>query len=140
MRKIDPILNRIKQVLRVNTDREMTEKWGIKYSTLDTWKSRDKIPSKRLKEFAQNESISLDWVLYGDKNSHIEENSIKNGEKMRVIGDGNTTLNGNININTQQFNHADDIEEIINLLQYAPSEFLSIVKDKLKKYKEITHL
>ena len=66
MKKITPILNRIKQILGAKTDKEMAEKWGISYSTLDTWKNRDKIPEKRLLDFTLKYGVSLDWLLTGE--------------------------------------------------------------------------
>jgi len=66
MKKITPILNRLKQVLNVKTDKELTEKLGISYSTLDTWKNRDKIPEKRLLEFSLKYQVPMDWLLTGE--------------------------------------------------------------------------
>ncbi len=66
MKEITPILNRIKQVLNAKTDKEMTEKWGISYSTLDTWKNRDTIPQKRLLDFSLKYGVSLDWLITGN--------------------------------------------------------------------------
>ncbi len=65
MKKITPILQRIKNLLHAKTDKEMAEKWGISYSTLDTWKNRDKIPEKRLLDFSLKYGVSFDWLLTG---------------------------------------------------------------------------
>ena len=68
MKNITFILSRLKKILNVKTNKELTEKLGIPYSTLDTWKNRDKIPEKRLLEFANKYNVSVDWLLKGGKN------------------------------------------------------------------------
>jgi len=68
MKKITPILNRLRKFLNVRTDKELTKILNISYSTLDTWKNRDKIPEKRLTEIAHKYNLSLDWLLTGKDN------------------------------------------------------------------------
>ena len=95
MKKITPILNRIKQILGAKTDKEMAEKWGISYSTLDTWKNRDKIPEKRLLDFTLKYGVSLDWLLTGEgemykTNERLQKakellNNIENNHKTDVV-------------------------------------------------------
>ena len=79
MKTITPILNRLKQVLNARTDKELTEKLGISYSTLDTWKNRDKIPEKRLLEFSLKLQVPVDWLLTGEGEMYKGEN--KTNEK-----------------------------------------------------------
>lgn len=43
--------------------------------------------------------------------------------------------NGNISVNTSDFNHSTDIKEIIELLHFAPPAYLAKLKKKLEEYK-----
>lgn len=80
MKRIESILERIRKHFGVFTDKELCEKWGIPYGTLDTWKNRDNIPTKRLDLLSKNEGISLEYILTG-KEPEVNEhkNIIKNG-------------------------------------------------------------
>jgi len=140
-KKVINILNRLYEELGIKKDNEFCKKYDIKASTLSSWKKRDSVPYEVIEEISQNENLSLDYILLGKKD-YQNDNSIEiNGDKNKSkIEQGNTTINGNININTSEFNHGHDIKEIIDLLQYAPSEFLNILKERLKKFRELTHL
>ena len=80
MKKITPILNRMKQVLNVKTDKELTKKLEMSYSTLDTWKNRDRIPEKRLLEFSLKYQVPMNWLLTGEGEMYKEnvKTTIKN--------------------------------------------------------------
>ncbi|WOE69125.1 helix-turn-helix domain-containing protein [Hydrogenimonas thermophila] len=121
MRKIDPILTRIKSVLNAKNDREMCEKWGISYSTLDTWKNRDKIPEKRLLDFSLKYGVSLDWLLTGKG----EPTTFKN------INIGQIGIGG-VGDNHQYTSHQNIAEldhDILTILDY----LLEMPKEKRKK-------
>jgi len=67
MKKIDPILIRLREFLGIRKDTELCEIWGLKYGTLNTWKARDAIPKKKLENFAKEHNLSLDWIMNGSK-------------------------------------------------------------------------
>ena len=99
-------------------------------------------------EYAENleEKFSVNgwWLLTGKGemflNDEKSSNIVNNG--VGIVGHNSIavggTINGNININTSDYNHADDIKEIIELLKFAPSGFLTIIKDKLKSFKKMS--
>jgi len=81
-------------------------------------------------------NISLDWLLTGKGDMYLN-----NSVSQSVVGDNNIQIggeNGNISINTNKFSHKNDVMEIIELLEYAPSGFLTIVKDKLLVFKKLS--
>ena len=78
MKKITPILNRLKQITNSKTDKELTQKLGISYSTLDTWKNRDKIPEKRLLEFSLKYQVPMEWLLTGEGEMYKGNQTIQN--------------------------------------------------------------
>lgn len=94
MRKIDPILERLRASCKVKTDKEMCDILGLKYPTLDTWKNRDSIPHKRLKEFAEKWSIDLHWLETG----YAEGNQTVIGSKGTVQQYGTGNQAGNVNV------------------------------------------
>lgn len=135
MNKTELILSRLYKKLGIKRDVEFCSKYDIKANTLTTWKKRNKVPYELIEEISQNENISLDWLLFGKK-------TLENNHSNTVIGDNNITtggtINGNISINTSKFNHKDDVAEIIELLEYAPSGFLTIIKEKLLAFKKMS--
>jgi len=76
MNNVSSILIRMKQVLSVKNDKELSKSLDIKYGTIDGWKTRDSIPQKRLKEFADSYNISLNWLLSGAGEMREDENII----------------------------------------------------------------
>ncbi|TWO18736.1 LexA family transcriptional regulator [Campylobacter hyointestinalis] len=84
MRKIDPILNKLRELTDSDTDKEMCKILNINYATLDTWKTLDSIPSKRLIEFAERFDISLDTL----KNNVSKNNTSSKYKQMHTEQDG----------------------------------------------------
>ncbi len=82
-------------------------------------------------------NIDSYWLLTGKGNMHLEEptsTTTASNNSIAVSG----TVQGNINLNTSDFNHSEDIRDIVELLQYAPSAFLTTIKTKLEKFKELS--
>ena len=48
MKEVDGTINLLKDVTNSKTDKELSEKLGIKHKTLSMWKFRDKIPTNEL--------------------------------------------------------------------------------------------
>lgn len=69
MEKINEILMRIRTTLGVKTDKQMCEKLGIAYGTLDNWKARKKIPQGRILEIANKINVKPEWLLIGLSNN-----------------------------------------------------------------------
>jgi len=76
MNKVKPIIERLKKLYQLTNNRELSNKLKIKYQTLTTWLQRDKVPYELLEQIAQNENISLDWLLTGKGSMQVsDENS-----------------------------------------------------------------
>ena len=98
------------------------------------YKGERDIPTELSIKINQLFNVSLDWLLTGKGEMYLDK-----GTSNTVIGSNNVIGSGNnVNINMSQFDHKDDIKEIIELLQYAPSGFLDTIKDKLKQFKELS--
>ena len=139
MNNIKEIISRLKQHYTVENNRELALKIDVSYETLNTWIKRKKIPLEKIHEIVQNEQLSYDWFFTGVNNSKNNNSDIKiKGDNNNTTGHGSTTLNGGININNVSVN--PNIQEIVQLLQFAPEEFLNTVKDRLKKFKDLTRL
>lgn len=118
-------LNAIKQELNLSTDEELSKCIGASKSSLDKWVQRNNVPDKW--KFIIKEKL---------------KKGTKNHNQIKIVGDNNQShiLNGDIHINISQFDHKEDIEEIINLLPYAPSKFLEKLKIKLKTFEELSNI
>lgn len=101
------------------------------------YKGLREIPTDLAININQLFNVSLDWLLIGKGEMYFQDNSSQN-----IIGNNNITtggtINGNISINTNKFSHKNDVMEIIELLEYAPSGFLSIIKEKLLAFRKLS--
>ena len=80
MKEVDGTINLLKDVTNSKTDKELSEKLGIKHKTLSMWKFRDKIPTNELLEISQKLGVSMDILVSGD---------INGGNNVIFKGDGN---------------------------------------------------
>lgn len=77
LKKIDKLLSKIRNITNTKNDRELCKFLNINYSTLDTWKNKDRIPEKRL--FEISEKISFDYEeLIKDLNTTMDIEPTKN--------------------------------------------------------------
>lgn len=118
-------LNSIKQEMNLNTDEELSELLGTSKSSLDKWIQRNKIPDKW--------KYIIKEKLESKSKYHNHVRSIKNFNYSYIV-------NGDIYINTSQFDHKEDIKEIIRLLPYAPGNFLKTIKEKLETFEELSKI
>lgn len=133
------IIDKMKKISNVKSDKEVAKLLKTKADTLSQWKTRNKIPFKELLEYSNIQNISLNWLLTGKGEMYLTDKTHKNINSNIITGG---QINGDINmsVNMAQFNHTEDIKEIIELLKYAPSGFLSIIKNKLIQFKELSQL
>jgi len=78
MRKIEKILDRLYNVLKIKNDTEFANKYDIKRNTISTWKKRDSVPYKLLELISQNENLSLDWLLTGKGSIYLNDSNTQN--------------------------------------------------------------
>jgi len=94
MRKIDPILERIRLTVGAKTDKEMCEKVELlNYATLDTWKTRDKIPSTKLRIISHSYGLNPAWLEFGEGEMYVQ----KSGVSQSANGHGNVQISGSKN-------------------------------------------
>ncbi len=132
--EVRQVLSRMMLEFDVSKFKDLALKLGVSENTIDVWKRRKNIPEKNLLKCVHLTDCDYNWLLTGDKkevsHSVIGDNNVN-------IGNGN---GNNVHINISQFDHKDDIKEIIELLRYAPSGFLDTVKDRLKQFKELSEI
>jgi len=66
MRKIDPILDRLKSIYNVKTRIDLAKKLKIGLSTYDNWAARDNIPDKHVRLAAEDKGVHLTWLYTGE--------------------------------------------------------------------------
>lgn len=81
MREIDSFLEKLKKATNTITDKEMCEAIGLKYNTLDNWKTKDEIPAKRLLELSSKFNIPIDTL----NNSEFTKLEINDGYWIKKI-------------------------------------------------------
>ena len=75
MNRVEEILLRLYDFMGFKKDLEFCEKFDIKANTLSTWKKRGTIPYDLLEKISQNENISLDWLVFGNKEIKANDNN-----------------------------------------------------------------
>jgi len=78
LRKIDPILKKLRELTNTTSDVEMCSALGLNYATLDGWKLKDSVPARRLLEYADKFNVSVDTLksnvlLNSDSNLEIHD-------------------------------------------------------------------
>lgn len=61
---VDEILQRMRKIYAVESNRKLAECFGLKESSVSNWKSRG-ISSDILLKVATEKNVSLDWLVYG---------------------------------------------------------------------------
>lgn len=121
MRKIDPILNRLRYHYGIKKDIELCKKIGINYGAFDSWKSRDKIPLKRLEEISEKENLSLDWIIKGEGIGSLQ------------AYDKSTDESKSLHVKENLESHISDKElEILEAYRGLPKERQELFYHKLK--------
>ena len=62
------IMERMKKICNVYSDKELAEVVGVKPPSLAGWKNRNSVPLEPLLIVAHRGDVSVDWLLYGDNN------------------------------------------------------------------------
>lgn len=67
------IIDRMKTVLGVRMDKEVSEKLDSSRSQVSVWKTRGVIPFAECMQLAVSHNISLDWLILGRGQPHVTE-------------------------------------------------------------------
>ncbi len=120
---------------------QIADELGLKIHNIrDMETGKQKIGAEIATLIEEKFSINGWWLLTGK--GKMTESEAQASPKLTNVSmtDSNLAINGTININTSAFNHSEDIKEIVELLQFAPSGFLTIIKTKLNQFKELSQL
>ena len=75
MNRVEEILSRIYDYMGIIKVLDFCEKFEIKPNTLSTWRKRNTIPYELIEKISQNENISLDWLVFGNKEIKVNDNN-----------------------------------------------------------------
>ena len=143
MENIKEILTRLCLYYDVSNNRKLADKIGINYNTISTWIKRKSIPYDKLHNIVQKESISFDWLLTGKGSMHLNEDEngvVLSGNDITTGHIISNNVNGNIHINSTSYDNGADIEKLVMLLKYAPSDFIKQIIKKLEAFKELSRI
>jgi len=66
MRTAGDVIDRLRQVLGVDTDADLGRAIGVKKNTISTWRTRGSKPFALCELVAAERGVSLDWLLAGE--------------------------------------------------------------------------
>lgn len=117
-------LKRIKKVYDIHTDKAVGDKLGKDKNTISGWKKRGNIPTDVFKKISIDESVSMDWLSTGKGSMR----STSSGEMLDTV----SMLGG-------LFSDERSIK-IVQLLPYAPKEFLDQLVERLETFKKLSSI
>lgn len=125
MEKLEAVLARVRAVLGVKTDKQMSEILDIPYGTLDMWKVRKKIPKGRFLEIAAKLNVTPEYLQTGVNISNNTNSVVVNGSN-----------NGTINNGHHQTEVSKELMEVIELFkEYGNARLLQKFKNELIEIK-----
>ena len=109
--EIRVIKERLKTILKLETDVELSEILGINYSTFRTRLKNGTIPYGEIIEYCYENEININWVLYGKGLRNSKNEVVKlDDETLKLVDD---------------------------LKRFVPPEFVKQIRDDVKRCKEI---
>jgi hypothetical protein len=69
----DEIIDRLKEELKLKTDRELYELMGVSQGVFSNWKTRNKIPYLELTTICFDKKIDLKYIINGEKDEKFEK-------------------------------------------------------------------
>lgn len=133
MKKIDRLLLKFKNITKTKNDKELCEVLDINYSTLDTWKNKNKIPEKRLFDIAQKLSIDFDHL---DDTNNFENSTIVVAQDLSNNSNAHHTQNIN-SIKKEEVIPSSVIIEISALyerIQYKDDAFVKKITYQIEDF------
>lgn len=85
---INEIIERLKEKLKLKTDKELHELMGVSQGVFSNWKSRNTIPYQEITTICFLKNINMKYILTGNEEEILEENEnfkekiIQNLEKL----------------------------------------------------------
>lgn len=79
----DDVLVRIAGVLGTKTDGELANALGVASQTVSTWRNRNKVPYEQVVDVSSRYNVSVDYLLFGKKDSQEETTAQKNTQAVR---------------------------------------------------------
>lgn len=71
--RIIEVLKRLYSLLKIKNDTEFCDKYDIKPNTVSGWKRRESIPYELIDNIAQNEHLSLNYILFGQNDTQLQQ-------------------------------------------------------------------
>lgn len=128
MENLEAVLARIRAVLGVKTDKQMSEILDIPYGTLDMWKVRKKIPKGRFLEIAAKLNVTPEYLQSGVNISNNTNSVVVNGSNSGTINNGH-----------HQTEVSKELMEVIELFkEYGNTKILQNFKNEIIKLKNAT--
>lgn len=124
MQNVADQVERLKKVFHVKTDVALAEKLGKDKNTVSVWRRRNSIPQNVFRKVSVDESVSMDWLVSGVGSMELQSADQTLNEISLISG----LLSDNRSI------------RIVELLPYAPKEFIDQVISRLEEFKKLSQL
>lgn len=131
------VMGRLKEYFGVSSNKKVAEIIGLNYETMKSWGTRGKVVTKTLMEKLEGEPINFNWLFYGNGEPRITDDD-------RLLDDINKmamAINNPIDTElVMQVASDDRLRELLELLPYAPDEFIAKILERLREFKELSEI
>jgi hypothetical protein len=132
------VFDRLKQYFGLSSNKKVCEKIGLNYETMKSWSTRKKVVVETLMDLMKDEPINYNWLLNGIGDPRISEADRLLDDISKMAWSLN---NSPIDVELiKKLGEHSHIVELIELLPYAPDEFIINVLERLRKFKELSKL
>lgn len=70
----EEIINRLKESLKIGTDKQVYELMNVKQATFTNWRTRNKIPFEEINTICVDKNLDINYILNGIKKEQITIN------------------------------------------------------------------
>jgi len=137
MYKFNEIMGRLKEYFGVSTNKKVGELLNLDYNTIKSWSSRRKIVVETLLTALRGKNININWLFTGNGNMKLSESEILLNDISVIERAFNSSIDPML---LDKISKSENMQELINLLDYAPDGFLEQIIVRLKEFKEMSKI
>jgi len=137
MYEFNEIMGRLKEYFEVSTNKRVGELLGLDYNIIKSWSSRKKIVIETLLHSLRDKNININWLFTGNGNMKLSESEILLNDISKIESAFNNSIDPML---LEKIANNPELQRVINLLDYAPDEFISQIISRLEKFQELSEL
>ncbi|MDT8338554.1 MAG: helix-turn-helix domain-containing protein [Sulfurimonas sp.] len=137
MQAVPQQIERLKKIYSKSTDTALANAMSVSKNTISGWKKRNAIPMGFLSKVAQNEGVSIEWLLSGKGKMKQTDLELLEYDMTKIEQVFNNQLDPKI---LKSIADNENLQKLISLFAYAPEEFILQIIKRLEQFKEMSRV